>query len=151
AGNETEDSSVTVVKETLAASDLEDTISQVNEEAVTISGTGDPAATVSIVARNGEQVTEPVEVEIDAEGNWTAVIDVSNLDDGTITFEITASVGEDEVETTITGEKDTVADGAILSATDLVNPINQVDAAINGTSQAGSTVEITITGGAVTL
>lgn len=151
AGNETEDDSVTAVKRTLAASNLEDTITQVNHQAVTVSGTGDPAATVSIVARNGEQSTEAVQVEIDEDGNWTAVIDVSDLADGTITFEITASVGDDEVETTITGEKDTVADGAILGATDPINADNVTAASINGTTQVDSSVEVSVTDGDVTI
>ncbi len=150
AGNETEDDSVTVVKRTLAASNLEDTISQVNQETVTVSGMGDPAATVSIIARNGAESTAAVEVEVDEDGNWTAVIDASDLDDGTITFEITASVGEDEVETTITGVKDTVADGAILGATDPINADNVTAASINGTTQADSSVEVTVTDGEVT-
>jgi len=149
AGNETEDDSVTVVKRTLAASNLEDTISQVNQETVTVSGTGDPAATISIIARNGAQSTAAVEVEVDEDGNWTAVIDVSDLADGTITFEITASVGADSVETTITGTKDTLAEGVILGATDPVNSENKTAAAINGTSQVGSTVQVSVTDGVI--
>ncbi len=135
-----------VTKTTLAIGDVEDPISSDNQAAVTISGTVDPAATVTVTVDDEDAGTDPVVMQagVDVDGNWTVDIDVSSLSDGTLTFTVEATVGDDTVTDTITAEKDTVADVVILDPTGAVNENNQSAFEITGTVEPGSTVTVTI-------
>jgi hypothetical protein len=124
AGN-VKQASITVTKDTSAPVLAVDAIAAItadNEDSVAVSGTVTPGSTVKIVANDtdgGTVATLPVTATVDAEGNWTATVDVSSLEDGTITFTVTAidAVGNEDVEME-TAEKDSIveplafADGA---------------------------------------
>jgi hypothetical protein len=142
AGNTNVDSD-TAVKTTVAITSVTDPINGMNQDFVVVSGTGQVGAGISVVAGDGDSSTDPETTTIDSEGNWSVTIDVSGLNDGTITFTVTASEGEDSVVKTITAEKDTVTpDLAITDVTDPITAANQAAVTISGTGEAGASVSI---------
>jgi len=122
-------------------------------EAVTISGTGEPGATVSVAASDGVIGVEPDPVTVGEEGgNWTRTIDVSLLADGTITFTATATDAHGNTATdTITAEKDTVAVIELNSESDVVSAANAESFAFFGTREFLSTVSVSVTDGVTTV
>jgi len=139
---------IEATKTTVEILSLPDAIAQGNQASVTVSGTGQPGASVVVVASDGTDEVTSSAVIIDEAGEWSLTMDLTSLADGEITFTATATDGEDNsAEDSATSEKDTVATGAILVATDPVNGVTAEAASINGTAEIGSTVEVTIVGG----
>ena len=145
-------------KDTIApafdVADLDGPINGAAATMVTISGTGDVGAMVTIVASIGEQQLTPPAVEVDGDGNWTVMIDVSTLPDGTITFAGTATdtAGNTAIDETM-AEKDTTTYVTINSQILIksVTSENQANVEIFGTREAGATVVVKVTDGNTTL
>ncbi len=149
AGNSTTDT-LTATKHTVAITSVTDPINAENAEDVTVSGTGEVGATVSLVVSDGTSSTIEYTTTIDQDGNWTITgIDVSSLEDGTLTFTATAT-DEDEntAQTSITAEKDTVApELAMTSVTDPIDNDNVTSASASGTGEVGATISLVVTDG----
>ena len=88
---------------------------------VAVSGTTEAGAGVTVVASDGTHSTGPVLATVAGNGSWNATVDVSSLDDGTVTYTATATDAALNVGTdATTATKDTVVptlDG--ITATDL--------------------------------
>jgi hypothetical protein len=146
AGNVTVET-IEATKSTVAIVSLPDAVNQENEASVTISGTGQSGASVVVVVSDGTNEITSDAVVVDGSGNWSVTLDLSSLDDGELSVTATLTAGEDSVDTAETTMKDTVVTGSILAATATVNSNNDEAAAINGTAEIGSTVELTVIGG----
>ena len=111
----------TVEKDTttqVAVSDVTDPIGLANQDSVSINGTGEAGDSISVVASDGVNSTIAFAVTVNVSGEWSIDnIDVSALDDGTITFTVTA---EDALGNTMqvqaTADKDTSAEPLTLVA-----------------------------------
>ncbi len=149
AGN-TSQSSRTATKTTIAVSSVTDPINAENATSVTIGGTGEAGATVSVVATDGSNTTTAYTTTIAEDGTWSiSGIDTSALADGTITFTATATDGnENSAVATRSATKDTVApEGAISGVTDPINLDNAAAVTANGTGEVGATVTLVVTDG----
>ena len=76
----------------VALSTVTDPIDDDNETTATASGTGEAGAEISLVASDGTTTIDAVITSVSLDGTWSIIdIDVSGLDDGTITFTVTAT------------------------------------------------------------
>ncbi len=105
--------SLTALKDSVAPgvfiSSVTDPIDAGNTFAVEVSGTGEVGAVVSLLASDGVNSSGVYTTTVGLDGNWfIAGIDVSSLNDGTITFAATATDAAGNTnEVTITATKST--------------------------------------------
>ena len=149
AGN-TSQSSKTATKTTVSVSSVTDPVNAENASTVTVSGTGEVGATISLVASDGTTTTQTYTTTVAADGTWTiSDIDTSTLADGTITFTATASDDQqNSAAVSLTATKDTVApEGAITGVTDPINSQNDMSVTATGTGEVGASVKLVVTDG----
>ena len=144
----------TTVKDTIApavtVSTVTSPVNNANASNTTATGTTDPGIQVTVVASDGTHSSTPKSATADANGNWTVSgIDVSGLDDGTITYTATATdEGNNTGSDSKTATKDTVAPAvAISTVTNPINLSNANSAAASGTGEVGATISLTVTDG----
>ncbi len=152
AGNTTK-SSTTSFKDTLAPQVALDTatnpISIANSSLVSASGTAEAGAIISVVVSDGVASTVAATTTAGSDGAWSVSgIDVSGLADGDVTYTATASdAAGNTSQSSLTAVKETV------TITLITNPINAANAgstSVSGTGQAGATISLVVTDGAVT-
>ncbi len=127
-----------------------DPIGIADADAVTASGTGEPGADIALTATDGNNTTIEYNTTVAGDGTWSITgIDVSGLDDGTITFDVTMSdAGGNTTTDSVTAEKDTVVPAVALTAgTDPVNAANAAGATASGTGEVGASIALTVTDG----
>ena len=149
AGNTAEDE-FTATKTTVAVTSVSTPINAQTTDSITVSGTGQVGATITLVAGDGTHNTTPYTTTVGENGTWSIEgIDLTALDDGTVTFTVTADDGEEHSATvTRTAVKDTVVPTiAVSNATDPVNAANAAATQISGTTEAGATVTVVISDG----
>ena len=147
AGN-TAQSSLTSTKTTVAIVAVTDPINAENAANVTVSGTGEVGATITLVATNGDNSTDEYTTVIGEDGTWSITgVDVSGLADGTITFTATATdTAGNTAESSLTATKDTVAPQiAISTVTDPINAETVASVSITGTGEAGASISVVAT------
>ncbi len=155
AGN-TLTASQTATKDTVAPvsiASVTSLIDQANQTKTSASGTTEVGATVSVTASDGTTTTSPVAATVDSSGNWTATgIDVSSLNDGTITYTATAtdSVGNTGTATATTTKNTAAPTVIITSVTDPINSSNDTDTSASGTTVVRDSVSVTATDGTTT-
>ena len=138
---------VTATKTTVAITSIApNPINLAGQTAVSISGTGEPLATVVVTLTDTSTglITLPG-TAIGADGNWSIDnIDVSVLVDGTITVTAVATDGNmNTAQTVMTVEKDTINPSvAIQSVTDPIDGSNAANTEATGTCEIGATVSV---------
>ncbi len=148
AGN-TNSATVQATKVTVAIQSVTDPITIANEHSTTISGTGEPDATMSVTANDGTHFTDPATTIIDANGTWSVNLDVSALGDGSITYTATSTDGQNLTgEATTTSTKTTVAIGSFTNPIDLAS---QHNVTISGTGEANASILVSLSDGPHTL
>ena len=147
-------SSKTATKDTvapaLAIATVTSPINIANVANTSIAGSGEAAATISVVASDGTNSTSAQTTTISANGTWSVSgINVSTLTDGTITYTVTATDAANNTTTaTKTTTKDTVAPTvAITTVTDPINVTNVANATASGTGEVGATVSVVASDG----
>jgi TusA-related sulfurtransferase len=151
AGNTGTSAAVTWTKDTLAPGlptiSVPMFVNAANMANVPVNGTAEPGAIIALT------VTDPLSTHTvqqnataDGAGAWTKGLDLSTLNQGTVTYKVTATdaAGNASAITTTTNTKDTV------SATPVVTPAsvtagNVTGVPVNGTSDVGASVTLTIT------
>jgi hypothetical protein len=103
-----------VIKATLAIDEVTGGINEENELAFALSGTAEPGSTVVVSAFDGTTIVTSDPVAIGAGGTWVVPLNVSTLANGTITFTVTATVGENSVEQSVEVVKDSEPAGEPL-------------------------------------
>ena len=145
----------TATKNTIApvtVSSVTSLVVQSNEKNTSASGTTKAGDTVMVTVTDGTTTTTAVKATVDASGNWTVTgIDVSSLQDGTITYTATATdpttgnVGT----ATRTTTKNTVA--PTISFDTVTDPIidgsNDTATIASGVTVVRDTVSVTATDG----
>ncbi len=82
------------VAPTVAITSVTDPITLANASSVSASGTGTAGVSISLVVTDGTNTTIEYTTTVDGDGNWSITsIDVSDLSDGTVTYQATASDG----------------------------------------------------------
>jgi len=140
----------TAAKKTVAVTSVTDPINAENQDDVSISGTGEPGAAITVVVTDGENETEEYTTEIGEDGTWSiSGIDVSELDDGELTFKVKATDDDGNfAETEKKAQKDTVApEGEVTSVTNPINIENQGEVTASGTGEPGAIVKLIVTRG----
>ncbi len=136
------------VAPTVAITSATDPISLANASNVSASGTGDVGVSISLVVTDGTNTTTEYTTTVDGNGNWSITgIDVSDLADGTVTFQATASDGVNTTEATQTATKSAVA---ISSITSPINASNADNTTVIGTGEAGAAISLVVSEGANT-
>ena len=147
AGNTAQDSLATT-KTTIAITPVSEPINAETASSVTVSGTGEAGATVSVYAGDDMGTTSTYTTVISEDGTWSiGGIDVSELADGTIVFSATAedSLGNVATDTRV-AMKDTVApEVAIATVTVPINSENAADVTASGTGEVGVTISLAVT------
>lgn len=153
AGN-TATTSTTQTKDTvgpaLALTQSPTTINAAGASNTTLKGTADPGLQISITATDGVTTTIAYGGHSAVNGTWSrSGIDVSGLNDGTITYTITASEANgNTTQITVNAEKDTAPPTvAITSVTDPIDAGNADTTSINGTGEAGATLSVVASDG----
>jgi TusA-related sulfurtransferase len=153
AGNTGTSAAVTKTKDTVAPGlptvSVPPFVNATNVANVPVSGTAEPGATVALTVTDpGTAHTVPQTVTANGAGAWSATaLDLTTLNQGTVTYKVNATdaAGNASAIATTTNTKDTV------SATPVVTPPPSIDASnvgtvlVNGTADAGATVNLTIT------
>ena len=134
----------------LSVAAVTDPINAASSSAVSAAGSGEVGATISVVVSDGSNFSATYTATVDSSGNWSiAGIDVSTLDDGTLTFTITATDAAGNVtETSTSAVKDTVApEVSLTTVTDPVVIDNSDTVSASGTGEVGDHDSVVITDG----
>jgi hypothetical protein len=129
------------------------TISSQNDGSVSVVGTGEAGATVTLLIKNGLNSLTPIEVVVDGNGDWQVnAIDVSSLPDGTLEFSVTAedAAGNVSAADSQAVAKDTVCSVDITTIDGLLNAGEVGAVNVGGTAEPGSLVTVSATDGGVT-
>jgi hypothetical protein len=116
AGNDSFADSLTAQKDTVAPAveitAATDPIDPGNETSAAASGTGEVGASIQLFVTDGTHNTMAFDTVVAGDGTWSvASIDVSGLDDGTITYMVTATDAAGNTATdTQTAIKDSIVD-----------------------------------------
>ncbi|MCC7085436.1 MAG: peptidylprolyl isomerase [Pirellulales bacterium] len=152
-GNSSAPATATATKDTVAPElsigDVTDPIGLANYHSTAIQGTGEAGASVKVIATDGTTSTSEFTTTVGQDGNWSiSGIDVGTLNDGTITYHVTATdEAGNETDGSATATKATVA---ITSATDPVNGSNVAHIAIGGTGEVDAAIAVVVTDGTTT-
>ncbi|MBA7601442.1 hypothetical protein ES703_08515 [subsurface metagenome] len=133
--------------------ELTDPINVANADSVSITGTGEPDATLSGTISDGVD-TVPVTSAVDGGGDINiTVIDVSALADGTLTASLTQTDAADNTSPAGTDEatKDTECLAPEIELTDPINVANADSVSITGTGEPNATLSGTISDGVDTV
>jgi hypothetical protein len=109
----------------------------------TVSGTGEPGATVTVEV-DGDEVGEAV---VDGDGNWELPL-TDPLDDGehTITATQTDEAGNESAADEVTFAVDTEARPPVITAPADGSSTNDTTPTVEGTAEPGATVDVAIDG-----
>ena len=124
-------------------------IGSANQSAVSVGGTGDDGANISVTASDGTHTSNTVTTVVSG-GTWSVSgIDVSGLDDGPVTFTATATDAlQNHSASAAVSAKDTVA---VTSFPATLGLANQHSITVSGTGEVGATIGLSITDGTHTI
>ena len=149
-GSNTATDTLTSIKDTLVVdiTTVTNPIKNSNVTAVSANGTGELGANIAVVASDGTHTSTPATTTVVAGGTWTVSgMDLSGLDDGTVTFTVTSTdTGSNTATDSITATKDTLVVDVNL-VTDPVNSDNETNAGASGTGEVGAGIQVFATDG----
>lgn len=114
---------------------------------LSVKGTTEAGATVTLTATDpGTAHTVSKDATPDGTGAWTTGLDLSSLNQGTVTYKATATdaAGNASAIATTTNTKDTISATPVITAP-AVSANNVGSVLVNGTSDAGASVTLTVT------
>lgn len=112
-----------------------------NDDAYTVSGTGQPGRTVLVYASGGDVTSPTATTTVLGDGTWSVAIDASTLPDGNVTLFAEGNLNTD----TASVVKDTVI--PTVDATTVVVNAPSTTGTISGTiSEPASAVNVTVAG-----
>jgi len=153
AGNVSTPSSKTATKTALVVNAYTSAVNIANQAAASINGTGQVGAEVSVTVTDGTTTTQAATTTVGAGGTWSITgLNLSSLDDGDLTYSVTATLGSDVSTVTKAATKITVAPtAAFTSVPETINNNNKTNVSVSGTGTVGATIALTVTDGATTL
>ena len=119
-----------------------------NQATVPVSGTADPNVPVDLsVTDFGAAHTVSDTTTSDGSGNWTMSEDLSSLNDGAISFDVTCTTCAGATTASDTSKtKDTVAPAVAITAyPHPINLANENPASVSGTGENLDTIHLTVT------
>ncbi|MGY3567876.1 OmpL47-type beta-barrel domain-containing protein [Sinomonas sp. RB5] len=126
-----------------------------NASKVTVSGTAEPASTVTVTASDGAGHSAHQTAPAQSNGSWTiGNLDLSGFTDGTVTFSAAAqdAAGNVGPAASATAIKDTVAPAGttiaplVVSSAATASSTPAASATVSGAAEAGATVSLSISG-----
>lgn len=152
AGNTGASATVNKVKDTLAPGlptvSVPPFVNTANVANVPVDGNAEPGATVALTVTDpGTAHTVSQTATTDGAGAWTTALNLTTLNQGTVTYKVTATdaAGNASAIATTTNTKDTVSATPVVTPPPSVNAANVNNVMVNGTSDAGATVTLTVT------
>ncbi len=152
--NNTAQNSRTATKDTVAPAvailSVTDPINAADIAEVSVHGTGEAGAVITLVASDGDTSTAEYNATVAEDGTWSiSGIDVSELADGTLTFTATAAdAAGNTAQTSLTANKDTVAPAvAVTNVTSPITIANQKQTSLSGTGEVGATISLVASDG----
>jgi hypothetical protein len=152
AGNTGTSATITKNKDTLAPGlptvSVPLFVNAANVANVPVNGTADPGATVALTVTDpGTAHTVSQNATADSAGAWTTGLDLSTLNQGTVTYKVTATdaAGNASAIATKTNTKDTVSATPVVTPPSSVSAANVGNVVVTGTSDPGASVTLTIT------
>ncbi|WP_077619839.1 LysM peptidoglycan-binding domain-containing protein [Bacillus sinesaloumensis] len=152
AENRSEPQTITVSKDTFVAEPVFNTnqrITTANANDYTLVGMADSGSTVHLVFSDGVNPEQTADVVANENGEFTANVDLRNLNDGEI-FVTASAIDEhgnrSELEQA-TLMKETTLAPPVISNTEIINATNAESYPIFGSAQPGTTVDITVSDG----
>jgi hypothetical protein len=132
-----------------------DPITAANQSAVTVSGTAEPGASISVLASDGIQNTTAVTTTADSTGAWSVSLSAASIYDGFITYRVTstdlvgntATVQAEAYKDTGLTNRSKVAQLSLSTVSDPVVASNQIGAQVSGRASAGSSVIVVASDG----
>jgi Big-like domain-containing protein len=128
------------------------TVNVANKTAVTVDGTSEPDATISLTVTDaGSAHTVLASGTADGAGDWEITgIDLSTLTDGTISATATATdaAGNTSDNSSLSiATKDTVVPDVVVSSADTANAANENSVPVSGTVETGGAVSVVASDG----
>ncbi|WP_082692744.1 LysM peptidoglycan-binding domain-containing protein [Bacillus sp. FJAT-29814] len=125
------------------------TITATNQASVSISGSTEANATVTITVSDGMNAPKIIQTIADASGRFQTNVDISKSPDGTITFTAVAAdlTGNKSPESRLIVTKDTVVNEPVLDHSVKVTIENVKNYTLFGLADPGSVVEISVSDG----
>ncbi|MCO4276780.1 Ig-like domain-containing protein [Pseudarthrobacter sp. HLT3-5] len=153
AGNTGTSAAVTKTKDTVAPGlptvSVPPFVNAANVANVPVSGTAEPGATVAMtVTDTGPANTVSQTVTANGAGAWSAsALNLTTLNQGTVTYKVTATdaAGNASAIATTTNTKDTVSATPGITVPTYITSTNAAGVPVNGTSDAGALVTLTVT------
>jgi hypothetical protein len=136
------------LKQTVTMTSATNPVTATNATNVSASGTVEVGATVSVAVTDGTHTVTKL-ATTDGTGGWFVTgIDVTGLNDGTITYTATATDSSSNTATaTQTATKNTAANVTISTGTNPINIANQNGVSLTGTTDVGDTVTVVASDG----
>jgi cyclophilin family peptidyl-prolyl cis-trans isomerase len=137
----------------VSVTSVTDPVNSSNDTNTSISGTGQAGFTISVVATDGTHSTTAKTTTVSSGGTWSiSGINVSSLNDGTITYTATQT---DTSNNTTTSSKTTIKDTVppMVSISSVTNPINignVTNTTASGTGEVGATISVMASDGSHT-
>ncbi|WP_404332845.1 LysM peptidoglycan-binding domain-containing protein [Mesobacillus maritimus] len=125
-------------------------INKENQSNYLLSGLAEAQAQIKILITNANGQQQEMNVQADAEGNYQIPVDLTNFNDGDISFELTQQDGAGNISpiSKKTLSKDTVAPNKIiLDSLPTVYSGNYSDYTISGKTEPNSTLDLSLTDG----
>ncbi|WP_285245575.1 Ig-like domain-containing protein [Pseudarthrobacter sp. fls2-241-R2A-127] len=121
-----------------------------NVSSVPVTGTAEAGSKVTLVASDpGSAHSVPVTVTASGTGTWSAALDLTSLNQGTVSYSATAAdaAGNTSAARTAASTKDTVAPAAAqsLSVPAYVNSAGVAAVPVSGTAESGASVTVSAT------
>src|SRR5262249_7296543 len=124
-----------------------------NQANVSVSGTGEVGAKITVVAGDGSKTVTSTQVMVGADGTWSVSgLNVPSLKDGTINFTATATdTAGNSANGQASATKDTVVPTvSLLKFSSPVSSANAHNASASGTGEVGATISVVVSIGAAT-
>jgi hypothetical protein len=143
-------STKTTAAPTVAITSVTNPVTSSNDSTVTVGGVGTASANISLTATDGTHTTSAYTATVGSSGTWTiSNIDLSALNNGTITFNVKATGldGATATATSTTTKSVTSVNVAITSAINPINNTNDTSVTISGTGTVGASISVVGTDG----
>lgn len=124
-------------------------ISAATQANVNVSGSTEANANIEIEVTDGTSPSKTYKVKANADGSFQTAVDTTGLNDGPISFIVTATdnEGNKSTESRVSATKDTTINPPTIAVPEVINSGNNQDFLANGTAKPGATIIVTASDG----
>lgn len=143
--SDTQDAVNLVASPALAIAQVTDPVFSGNVHAASASGTGTAGADITLVVADGTNSTRDYVTTVDVSGNWSiSNIELSGLNDGAITYTVTATDAGNTTTDSSMASKDTAYPAMFVNPISEINIANPGPVKVTGTGEPGLGVSLFI-------